>query len=102
MGKVIGEKENKILTEEIKETEDWEIIKNMELGKCPGIDGLSVEFYQEMWGSIRDEFLKVIKYVFQEMICGTVNKGVVTFTPKNGSLDCIKSWRPITMLYIDY
>ena len=44
--KVLGEKENKILTDEVTESEVWEVIKGMKNGKCPGIDGLPVEFYK--------------------------------------------------------
>ena len=62
---VINEDENKELTAKVNDKEILEIIKAMNKGKTPGEDGLPVEFYLKTWHIIKQEFMKVIKYVLE-------------------------------------
>ena len=53
---VIGKEENEKLTGQVTESEVWAAVCAMKNGKCPGLDGLSVEFYKNMWKVIKQEF----------------------------------------------
>ena len=101
--KVINQKENDILTTGITETEVQTIVQGMKIGKSPGLDRLPVEFYQVFWQVIKKEFLDVIWYVFsQEFVLKNMKKGVIALIPKEGNLEYLDKWRPITMLNVDY
>ena len=102
---VIGKEENSSLTEEVDEMEVRSAIFSMKNGKTPGLDGLSVEFYKEMWHIIKAEFLQVVKYILQcdvKVLLKNINSGVITLIPKGSDLSDIINWRPITMLNVDY
>ena len=103
ISKIIGEKENELLTAEITECELLTTIQGMNNGKSPGIDGLPVEFYKGLWPVIKEELFNVVKYILShEMLSSKMNKGIIALTPKDGDLECIANWRPITMLNVDY
>ena len=99
----IGEDENKMLTAEVTVMEIWKAISSMKNGKCPGIDGLSIEFYKSEWEIIKHEFVLVVKDMFKDfLMCKDMNKGVIKLAPKSGNLHSMNNWRPITMMNVDY
>ena len=100
---VIDDQMNKVLTAEVTESEVWKAINSMKYGKCPGLDGLSVEFYKIMWCFIKEEFLKVINFSISNFVMSKdSNSGVIKLIPKSGNPCDISNWRPITMLNVDY
>ena len=100
--KVIDDKENEILTSEVTECEILKALQGMKNGKSPGIDGLTVEFYKTFWKEIKRDFVSLVKFVFEYKTISKMNKGIISLTPKEGDLDIITNWRPITMLNVDF
>ena len=102
ISKVIGEPENKILTEIVNEKEVYAVLRCMKNRKSPGLDGLPVEFYKTFWTIIKRDFLEVISFVLKNKNVCKMNKGVIGIMPKEGDLDIITNWRPLTLLNVDF
>ncbi len=50
-------------------------VKQMKLGRAPGIDGLSVDFYKAFWKYIGKDLYEVIQECFKENAFPQVAKG---------------------------
>ena len=79
-------------------------IKQMKKDKSPGEDGLPCEFYKKFFELFAHLFLKVIKNSLRNQKLPTsMRTGIISLLPKEGTdLLCIESWRPITLLNVDY
>ena len=76
----------------------------MNLNKSPGFDGLPIEFYIVFWNDINDMLLNSYNYSFENgLLSLSQRNGVITLLPKKDKdlLD-IKSYRPISLLTVDY
>ena len=77
-------------------------IKTFLKGKCPGIDGLSIEFYIKCFGIIKYELLEFINYViFGGHLPRKVNVGIVKLIHKKGDKKDLQNYRPITLMNVD-
>lgn len=79
-------------------------LKKINTGKCPGTDGLPVEFYLHFWDSIKLPLLNSIQY---ELLHGELSverrRGIINLIPKKDEdRRRVGNWRPITLLNIDY
>ena len=75
----------------------------MKSNKSPGIDGLTVEFFQHFWWDFVEIFEKLINEIFQRNeLCDSMKVGVLSLIPKKGDLTTLDNWRPISLLNIDY
>ena len=72
-------------------------------GKCPGLDGLSLEFYKKFW--------KVLIDPLYDMLCESYEKGTLSYLARRGVINLIPKkldstwihqWRPIMILNYDY
>ena len=72
-------------------------------GKCPGSDGLSVEFYLHFWPLLGEEMTQSFNYA---LACGKMNvtqrQGVIKVIPKKKYRSYLENWRPLTLLNVDY
>ena len=79
-------------------------VKGLNLGKSPGSDGLSVEFYLHFWEILGSLLLRVANKCFRDGdLCDSM-KGSVTrlIFKKRGDRKSLKNWRPISLLNVDY
>ena len=79
-------------------------VKGVNLGKLPGSDGLSVEFYLHFWEILGPLLLRVANECFRDGdLCDSM-KGSVTrlIFKKRGDRKSLKNWRPISLLNVDY
>lgn len=71
--------------------------------KAPGLDGFPYEFYKELWDLVGPNLLNFYK---EAMINGSlgsiINKRNVKFIPKEGDLEIIIDWSPITLINVSY
>ena len=79
-------------------------LRKMKKGKSPGSNGFTACFFKHFWDKIGPflyrGFLCALK---RKQTMGSHNEGVVKMIPKAGKpLDNIKSWRPITLLNVDF
>ncbi|KAK0138455.1 Transposon TX1 uncharacterized protein [Merluccius polli] len=78
-------------------------LMNMQGGKAPGIDGLTVEFYKAFWDVIGEDLMAVLN---ESLAVGLLplscRRAVITLLPKKGNLQDIKNWRPVSLLCTEY
>jgi mannosylglycoprotein endo-beta-mannosidase len=53
----LSHEENDILVKEFSEKEVFDAIMQMEKNKAPGPDGFPAEFYQMLWGVVKDDLM---------------------------------------------
>lgn len=76
----------------------------MSLNKCPGSDGLSVELYRKFWGELSRPLFECLQAVFNRgFLSNEQKRGIITLLPKKKKDPrYMSSWRPITLLNVDY
>ena len=72
------------------------LFKRMKVGKSPGNDGLTVEFYRTFWKELRDPLTKALR---EALVAGELSpsqkQSVIRLIPKKGKdLSLIKNWLP--------
>ncbi|XP_075316041.1 A.superbus venom factor 1-like, partial [Odontesthes bonariensis] len=78
-------------------------LQSMESGKAPGIDGLPVAFYKVFWPEVGTDLLEVLSdSLAKGWLPQSCRRAVVTLLPKKGDLNDIRSWRPVSVLCVEY
>lgn len=79
-------------------------LKSMNLSKCPGSDGLTVEFYQKFWPMLATTINLLFKTVVQRKILhNSARQGITSLMGKLGRDPLtLKNWRPLSLLNTDY
>jgi len=82
----------------LTEKECSEVLKIMELGKSPGMDGLPAEFYKVFWKDVSPFLLCCLNKSHQKgKLALTQRRGIISLIPKKDkALQELKNWRPIT------
>ena len=76
---------------------------SMKLNKSPGSDGLSVEFYQNFWSTLREPFMNALnESINKGELTGSQEHGILSLIFKSGDETKLGNWRPITLLNVDY
>ena len=79
-------------------------VRNLNTGKAPGPDGLSVEFFVKFWDLLGPELVKIFNFCYE---CGELCDSMKTSNTrvifkKRGDRKALKNWRPISLLNVDY
>uniref|UniRef100_A0A3B3DY82 Reverse transcriptase domain-containing protein n=1 Tax=Oryzias melastigma TaxID=30732 RepID=A0A3B3DY82_ORYME len=100
----INSKFKKECDSEIKMSELDSAVQKLALGKSPGQDGLTSNFYKFFWEDIKDLLFNALKECIQNnTLLTTMKQGVITLIPKpNKDKSVIENLRPITLLNVDY
>lgn len=79
-------------------------IKDMHDNKSPGSDGLPREFYAKFFHLFEDVFVEVLNSAFAtDLLSESQRYGIITLACKDSSkADLLTSWRPISLLNVDY
>lgn len=78
-------------------------LKGMAHRKCPGYDGLPMEFYVRLWDVLGSDLVAVLNRAHQAgALSATQRRGVITLLYKKGDRLDMTNWRPITLLNVDY
>lgn len=78
-------------------------VQQLSLGRSPGIDGLSSEFYKCFWELLKKDLHDVFKDSFNSGTLPTsCTRAVLSLLPKKGDLGLLKNWRPVSLLCTDY
>ena len=78
----------------------------MKKSRAPGIDGLSVEFYQTFWDDIKNMLVEVFNESYKNKnLTNSQKLGAISLIFKNDKpkkyKKIIENYRPITLLNID-
>ena len=79
-------------------------LNGLSLGKAPGPDGFSVEFYSKFWRLLGPLLLRVARECIRDGFLCSSMKGSATqlIFKKRGDRKNLKNWRPISLLNVDY
>ena len=71
--------------------------------KTPGPDGLSVEFYLAFWSRLGPLLVEVFNECLRVSdLCDSMKSSVTRLVHKKDDKRCLKNWRPISLLNVDY
>ena len=78
-------------------------IKQMNNNKCPGLDGLPVDFYKVFWPKLKSILPSVYEEVVQSgMFHFSARQSVISLLEKTGKNPLyLNSWRPLSLLNVD-
>ena len=81
-----------------------EALSQLKNNKSPGCDGFPVEFYKFFWNKIKYFVYDSYKWAFEnKKLSSDQKRGIIMLIPIKGKDLCqLKSWRPISLLNIDY
>ncbi len=97
------EKEKNECDEEIVENELEKVIKNLKVEKSPGCDGLTPEFYKELWTEFKDLFVNMLNETYEHgELPYTMRKAILALLFKKGDKTLLKNFRPISLTNYDY
>jgi hypothetical protein len=77
----------------------WQALHALPKGKTPGLHGLPVEFFLDMWDIVKDDLLAIyleallIGYMYRDL-----NTGTLCLLPKGGDQTSLKHWHLIMFL----
>ena len=78
-------------------------VQQLAKGRAPGIDGLSIDFYQHFWSTLGPDLHQVLMDCFKRgELPASCRGAVVSLLPKKGDLAFLKNWRPVALLCTDY
>ena len=78
-------------------------LRQLNLNKSPGLDGLPVEFYTTFWPLLKSDLHAVSTYAFTHTsLSSSQQHAVLTLLPKTGDLRLLRNWRPLSLLNVDY
>ena len=88
----------------IQTTELTETLKQMELNKTPGIDGLPTEFYNTFWEELKQVLTTVAHYIYTDrnQCSATQKRAIISLLYKDDEKEILDNWRPISLLCTDY
>lgn len=79
-------------------------LKELNRGKCPGSNGITVECYARFWRFIEKPLFDSLMSSIQDgKLSVEQRRGIITPIPKKDlNRKNLKNWRPITLLNLDY
>lgn len=93
-----------LLEQEVTIHEIFDSVMTLKQNKCPGIDGLPVEFYKIFWTQIKEVLLELYTRIFSDTLFHrSARRSVISLLDKsNKDLLDLENWRPISLLNTDY
>jgi len=78
-------------------------VKNMNTNESPGPNGLTVEFYRKFGDVLLPHLILVYNACFEAgEMCDSMKTSNTRVIFKKGDWKCLKNWRPISLLNVDY
>ena len=80
------------------------VLKKMKSGKSPGIDGISADFLEVFWIRLKYFIINFINFCYKKgKLSYSLRQSIITCLPKgNKDRQCLKNWRPISLLCVIY
>ncbi|CAM2105899.1 unnamed protein product [Caretta caretta] len=75
----------------------------MPTNKSPDMDGLTVEFYRQIWDILGADLITVWAESLQSVVLPlSCRRAVLALLPKKGDLCDLRNWHPVSLLSTDY
>jgi hypothetical protein len=79
------------------------VVMEMKVNSAPGPNGFTTIFFQKFWDTIQGDFLSMFQDFWEgHLDIKRLNFEVITLVPKVKEANCIKQYRPICLLNVDY
>jgi hypothetical protein len=79
------------------------VVMEVKVNSAPGPNGFMAIFFQKFWDTIQGELLSMFQDFWEgHLDIKRLNFGVITLVPKVKEANCIKQYRPICLLNVDY
>jgi hypothetical protein len=103
MGMKINETEKATLVKPFGVDEIKGVVMEVKVNSAPGPNGFMAIFFQKFWDTIQGELLSMFQDFWEgHLDIKRLNFGVITLVPKVKEANCIKQYRPICLLNVDY
>ena len=102
--RTITEMERSMCDAPFTQDEFYDAVMTWKLGKVPGLDGITREFFRKFWKILAPHLIEMYQYSYDVGILPeSVRKGLISLLPKRGKdTRYVKSMRPLTILPNDY
>eukprot|EP00253_Pinus_taeda_P001849 PITA_01849 len=101
--KKISDWQNRELDQDVSEEEIKLAAFGMQQDKAPGRDGFTVAFYRNHWDTIKKDYIRMVKNVFQKHKMGDNTKSShLAFIPKDLNPLSFDRFRPISLCNVSY
>lgn len=85
------------------ESEVKKVIEEMKSDSAPRPNGFGAHFFKVCWEIIKGNLMEMFKDWFNgNLDLQRLNYGVITLVPKTMEANCIKQYRPICLVYVEY
>jgi hypothetical protein len=79
------------------------VVMEMKVNLAPGPNGFTTIFFPKFWDTIQGDFLSMFQDFWEgHLDIKRLNFEVITLVPKVKEANCIKQYRPICLLNVDY
>ena len=101
---ILDEIEKTLCEQEVTVVECHESLIEFPNNKCPGSDGLAVDFYKFFWDKIKSFLMDSYNYSFENNLLSLDQRRALLVLIPKGTKDKreLQNWRPISLLDVDY
>eukprot|EP00253_Pinus_taeda_P010158 PITA_10158 len=101
--KLVTRQENFNLNRSVTGEEVSEVLKDMQNGKAPGLDGFNVDFFNSCWHIVKEDILNVVEDSRgRKTTVKALNTSFIFLIPKQDSAQTIDKYKPIALCYVVY
>ena len=98
----LSDQQQQEIDKEITSIEIHQAIKQLKKGKCPGNDGINIEWYECFYEQLKPFLLTLFREISRYGLPDTSKRGIVSLLEKvNRDQLEIKNWRPLSLLNCD-
>ena len=95
----IEEDERLSLEKEFSKEEVFQVLREMEGDKAPGLDGFTMAFFHKCWSVVEKDVMDFFDYFHRHSVFETfLNASFLTLIPKKCNAVNIKDFRPISLV----
>jgi len=100
---MVSREDNFNLNKPVTKEEISEVIKDIQNGKAPGLDGFNVDFFKAYWNVVKQDILNVIEDSRRSRtILKALNTSFISLIPKQESTLTLDKYRPIALCNVVY
>eukprot|EP00253_Pinus_taeda_P019985 PITA_19985 len=101
--KLVMREDNFNLNRQVNEEEVSEVIKEMQNGKAPGLDGFNVDFFKACWDIVKQDILDVVEDLRKnKIVLKALNTSFLSLIPKHDNAMTPDRFSPITLCNVVY